>query len=164
MTKYALNRLEKIEAPDATLSRKSLDFAKSLLAYRLRLNRNLISPPSNRNIVKVTRGSPIQVTKAKVEEVNEAISHVKNDLPAIPLIAEGATKLTWDSVEALLMFTYQFQEPELLKSIQHRSALPLVLLKKAGSLGTYFLAGIFLPTHLRIIEISYLWEHVHVDT
>jgi hypothetical protein len=141
--RHALERLEKIEVPDVALSRDSLYFARSLLAYRLRLNRNLISLPSKGDILKVTKGTPIRITKAKAEEVSEAIRHVKNDLPAIPLVTEGATKLTWNSFEVLFVFTYHFHEPESLKSIQHQSALPLVLLKKADSLGTYFLTEYF---------------------
>jgi hypothetical protein len=140
---HALNRLEEIEAPDNALSHDSLEFAKSLLAYRLRLNRNLILSPPTSNILKVTKGIPIEFTKAEAGDVKQAFRHVKNELPAVPLVAEGATKLMWPSVVLLLVFTDRFQESKSLKSILDRSALPLVVLKKAGSLGRYFLSEYF---------------------
>jgi hypothetical protein len=142
----ALKRLEETKAQDVAMARQSLDFAKSLLAYRLRLDRNLIASPPDTDLVEVTNGLPIKITKAKANEIREAFRHVKKDLPAISLAAEGATKLTCPSVELLLVFTDKFHETESIKSIQDRSALPLVLLKKAYSLGFYFLSQ-YLFTH-----------------
>jgi hypothetical protein len=139
----ALKRLEEIEAPDVAMARQSIDFAKSLLAYRLRLDRNLIASPPDSDLVEVTNGIPIEITKPETKEMREAFGHVKKDLPAVSLVAEGATKLTCPSVELLLVFTDKFQEPKSLKSLQDRSALPLVLLKKAYSLGLYFLSQYF---------------------
>jgi hypothetical protein len=140
---HAFKRLEKIDTPNVALSRDSLDFAKSLLAYRLRLNQNFIEPPSNSEILEIMSGIPIDIAKVEPKEMREAFKFITNDLPAIPLAAEGAIKLTWQSVELLMAFTYRFHEPESLKSIMDRNALPLVLLMKADSLDRYFLSDYF---------------------
>lgn len=139
----ALNRLEEVEVPDVTLSRDSLEFAKSLLAYRLRLDKNLIALSPDGDTLKITNRVPIKISKAEGIEVSKAFKHVEKDLPAIPLSAEGATKLALPSFELLLVFTNNFQEPTSLKSILDKSALPMVLLKKAGFLGVYFLSEYF---------------------
>ncbi len=144
--KRALKHLEQIEAPNVTISRSSLDFAKSLLSYRLRLNKNLIALPTNSEILEVTNGIPITPTKVERKEVSEAFRHIKEDLPAFTLDEVGATNLSWSSVEMLLVFTDKFQEPEILESVRDKSAIPIVLLKKAHSLGRYFLSE-YLFTH-----------------
>lgn len=141
--KRALKHLEQIEAPNVTVSRSSLEFAKSLLSYRLRLNKNLIALPTNSEILEVTNGIPITSTKVERKEASEAFRQVKEDLPAFTLAEEGATKLSWSSVEMLLVFTDKFHEPELLESLRDKSAIPIVLLKKAHSLGRYFLSEYF---------------------
>ena len=141
--KRALKQLEQIEAPNVAFSRDTLEFAKSLMSYRMRLNKNLIAPPPGNDILEVTNGIPIKFTKAEAKEVREAFRHVEGDLPAVTLAKEAATKLTWPTVELQLVFTDKFQEPNSLESIQYKSALPIVLLKKAHSLGRYFLSEYF---------------------
>jgi hypothetical protein len=136
----ALKLLEEIEPPNVGTAQRSLDFAKSLMAYRLRLDRNLIALPTDTDLVEVTNGIPIEITKVEANDVRKAFEDVKKHLPAVSLAAEGATKLTCPSIELLLVFTEKFHEPEALESVLDRSALPLVLLKKAYSLGRYFLS------------------------
>jgi len=142
----ALKRLEEIAAPDDAAAGRALAFARSLLVYRLRLDRHLIVPPTAANLLVVTDGVPIDVTKVKAETVKEALNHVRQDVPAIPLTEEGALQLTCRSTELLLVFTEEFQQPQVLATIRDRSALPMVLLKKGYSLGHYFLE-LYLFTH-----------------
>lgn len=140
---YVLKRLEELESPDVNVFNQSLDFAKSLISYRLRLNSNLIKIPSDSNIVKITNGIPINIQETKTNGVREALRNVKKDLPCVSLVSEGSIKLTWPSVDYLMIFTDKFYEDETLKSIQENNALPLVILEKASSLGVYFLSHYF---------------------
>src|SRR5215207_1491817 len=140
----ALQRLEETEAPDDATARRSLGFARSLLAYRLRLDRNLIEPPSDAEMVGVTGGITFETARAEAETVREALEQVKKHLPAVPLAEEGAAvKLTCRSTELLLVFTEEFQDPKSLETLREQSALPLVLLKKGLSLEHYFLEQYF---------------------
>jgi len=139
----ALQRLEVTEAPDDSTARRSLGFARSLLAYRLRLDRNLIEPPSDADLVGVTGGITFEAARAETETVREALEQVKKHLPAVPLAEEGAVRLTCRSIELLLVFTEEFREPKSLETIREQSALPLVLLKKGLSLESYFLEQYF---------------------
>ncbi len=140
----ALQRLEETEAPDDATARRSLGFARSLLAYRLRLDRNLIEPPPDADLVEVTGGITFETARADAETMREALEQVKKHLPAVPLAEEGAAvKLTCRSIELLLVFTEELREPKSLETIRYRSALPLVLLKTGLSLERYFLEQYF---------------------
>jgi len=137
-----LKRLEDIESPDANVS-KSLDFAKSLISYRLRLNRNLIKLSSDNEFAKINNGIPINIKEIEPSEVREALKQVKKELPCVPLASEPSIKLSWPSADSLMIFTDKFHEFESLRSIQETSALPLIILEKATSLGVYFLSHYF---------------------
>lgn len=140
---HVLKRLEEIESQDVNVSYQSLSFAKSLISYRLRLNRNLINVPSESNIVKITKGIPINIQETKTNDLREALLDLRKDLPCVSVVSEGTVKLAWPSLDCLMMFTDNFYEYETLKSIQENNALPLVIVEKASSLGVYFLSHYF---------------------
>lgn len=139
----ALIQLEDIKAPDDAISMRSLAFTRSLMAYRLRLDRHLIKMPSATLLVKLRDGIPFETAKAKAGIVRLASEHVKKDLPAIPLAQRGAVRLTCRKNELLLVFTNDFKWARALRTIGQRSALPLVLLKKNLSLDRYILQQYF---------------------
>jgi len=134
-----LTLLEQIEAPADPAARRQLEFAKSLLSYRLHLDRNLFAVPPDTALVAVTGAISFEVTTGEASVVREAIRDVEASLPALPLSQEGAASLTCRSVALLLVFTEEFQRPGALDAIRDRSAVPLVVLKKGLSLGNYFL-------------------------
>ena len=138
----SLKRLEETEIQDVNVSR-SLDFAKSLISYRLRLNRDLIKLPSENDIARINNGIPIDIQETKASEVRDALKQVKKELPCISLVSEPSIKLSWPSIDSLMIFTDNFHEYESLKTIQENNALPLVILEKASSLGVYFLSHYF---------------------
>jgi hypothetical protein len=139
----ALERLERAEAPEDAAARRAHAFARSLIAYRLRLGRHLIPLPPDADLVEVSQGIPLEPAKADPETVKQALGHVREDLPAVPLAAEGAVTLVCRSTRLLLAFTAGFATPESRATLGERSALPLVLLKKGLSLDRWFLEGYF---------------------
>ncbi len=139
----ALIRLEEIKVPDDAISKRSIEFTKSLIAYRLRLDRHLIQTPSSAHLVKLSKGIPFETTKATTKIVNLANEHVRKDLPAIPLANRGAMRLRCQNNELLLVFTNDFRQAQALRTLSQRSALPLVLLKKGYSLDRYILQQYF---------------------
>ena len=139
----ALERLERINGLQDATAQRALEFAKSLLAYRLRLDKHLIAPPSQEDLVEVTIGIHCEASEAKPETVRRALEDVKEDFPTISLAEGGAVTLAGRSTEFLIVFTDEFQQGEQLETIRERSALPLVKLKNGLSLERYFLDTYF---------------------
>lgn len=139
----AIERLEHIKAPDDKIAKQKLAFAKSLLAYRLRINRHLIPPPSEIELVDVTNGSTFKAEKAEAEIVAKALKDAKEELPAFTLIDDGAEKLGCRSFNMMLVPTDVLQKPESLLTIRSQSALPVVLLKTGLGSDNYFLDTYF---------------------
>jgi hypothetical protein len=139
----ALKQLEGISAPEEPTASASLEFARSLLAYRLRLDRHLIKTPAAAQLVKLSEEITFETARAKTETVRLANAHVRKDLPAIPLAEAGAASLTCRTNELLLVFSDEFKQPRSLRTIGQRPSLPLVLLKKGLSLDRYTLASYF---------------------
>jgi hypothetical protein len=139
----ALRRLEEIEAPDVTTARESLEFARSLMAYRLRLDRHLIPPPPASSIVHISEGVEFETTRAKADTVRLANEQVRKDLPAIPLAQTGAVSLSCRTNELILAFHDEFRQAKALRTILQRPSLPMVLLKRGLSLDRFILEGYF---------------------
>src|SRR3712207_6270195 len=153
----ALEQLEQIDVPTDSLAKRRLEFAQSLLAYRLRLNRHLIALPTDADLVEMTNGIPSIVETAEIETVRKALQDARKDLPAVSLTEEGAVKLVCRSNELLLVFTAEFRQPEVLRTIQNQSALPLVMLKNGLSLQRYFLDTYFFTHPIRDrVEVALL--------
>lgn len=136
----SLVQLEKMTAPNDGAAAKTLAFAKVLLSYRLRINRNLLAAPPEEDLLEVEGGSAVATKKAKPETVREAIRDVQRRLPAIQLAEQGALQLLCRSAELLLLFTEEFVSSNALQTIFNRNALPLVLLRKGLSLERYSLS------------------------
>lgn len=141
----ALEQLEKIRPPDDSTARRVHEFAKSLIAYRFRLNTNRLPEPSNAELVKVERGIQFEVAKPDPKRMGKALTEGRKDLPAVPLAEQGAVRLVCRADERLLMFTDDFAGKNL-ETLRERSALPLVILKNNLSLERYFL-DYYLFTH-----------------
>jgi hypothetical protein len=137
----ALEVLERIMPPDDATARRALEFARSLLAYRLRIDRPPLALPAGREVVPLEHGVPCQAGNADIESVREALADVK--IPGLTLSAQGAARIDCMGVPLLLVFTDDFSSPEQLQTIMERNALPLVMLKKATSLEQYALDGFF---------------------
>jgi hypothetical protein len=142
----SLARLEATKPPDEKVAPRALQFAKTLLTYRLRLDRHLLGTPSPDDLVKVTKGISFKAEAVDRETLTRAITQAKKDLPAVPLASDRGVKLTCRSTELLLLMAAEFVEPPALKTILERPALPLVLLKRGLSLDRWSLDR-YLFTH-----------------
>jgi hypothetical protein len=140
---HALRTLEGQKAPADRTASAALEFAKSLIAYRLRLNTHLIAIPPEAKVVSVTAGISFESKNSDPDTTSKALQQAKKDLPAIPLAQEGAARLDCRDTKFLLAFTDDFYGPNMLQSLKERSAVPLVLLKDNLSLERYFLDRYF---------------------
>lgn len=139
----ALQRLEALPMPDDSAGRRSLEFSRSLISYRLRLDRHLIPAPADAALLEVSGGVPFEASAASPQTVRRALSQVKSDLPAVPLARAGAARLTCRESELLLVFPREFLPARALATLGERPALPLVLLKGGLSLDRFILEGYF---------------------
>ncbi len=158
-----LKILESIEAPDAPAASRELEFAKSLISYRLRLNRNPVRPPATLEVPKSAELITVKPLKAKADLVKKALGDVKEDLPAIDLSEKGVVHLGCRSTDWLLVFNKEMEKPGAMMSIRESAALPLVLLKRAYSLGHFFLAAYLFTTPKKNGTISVVAIRPHGD-
>ena len=137
----ALESLRRTQPRDDAAA-SAVEFAKSLIAYRLRLNSDLISMPLNARVVEVTDGIPFRVTTVGASTVKKAIAQSKEDLPAISLSRQGAAKIVCAN-EFLLVFTGEFYKWKEFETLRERAALPWVLLSNDSGSEQYYLDGYF---------------------
>lgn len=132
----ALAQLEQVDPPQTPPAIQALEFARSLMAYRLHLDRHLIARPPDSELVEVTDGIPVEAEAAGPELVREALQEARKDIPALAMTEEGALRVTCQGNELLVVFNADQAE-------EGQSALPAVLLKKGLSLDRYFLEQYF---------------------
>jgi hypothetical protein len=140
----ALNQLEQMEGPKDPVAMRALDFARVLLSYRMRMDRHRLPVPDETSLLEVEDGIMIQISQARPKSLAAAIHGIREELPGIDLSEESALTLTCQTNELLLAFVKGFDAPDAIQSLRERSAMPLVLLKKANSLEYYALDTIFL--------------------
>ncbi|HEX8844141.1 MAG TPA: HEAT repeat domain-containing protein [Pyrinomonadaceae bacterium] len=139
----ALEQLEKAQPPDDGPARRAHAFAKSLIAYRLRLDRNRLATPAEQDLLKVEGGITFETKKPEPERLQRAIREARKDLPAVSLATEGAIELDCLSEELLLFFTDEFWRPQAQQTLLERGALFMVLLKDDPALDRHFLENYF---------------------
>lgn len=142
----ALERLEQTKPPENETASRAHEFAKSLIAYRLRLNSHLIPAPSLKELVKISDGIQFTATPADGATIRQALLEARKDLPAAQLAEQGAVRISCREEESLLMFTAGFDKKEGLETLRERAALPLVLLNNHRASDRYFL-DYYLFTH-----------------
>ncbi len=138
----ALEILERTEPPDIPRAREALAFARSLLAYRLRIARHQFGLPAEGDFAKLGRPVKLRAGNAEEAAVRKALQEV--ELPGLPLARDGAAEIGCDGTTLLFVFTEEFSDPGSLGSLREKIALPFVLLKRGSALGRYFLDAYFL--------------------
>ena len=144
----ALERLEATEVQEEGRARGAVEFARSLIAYRLRLNRNLIPAPLASELVEIDRERAVsfEVQKADPAVVAEVLEGVSPRLPGIQLADRGAVRIDCGASSYLLMLNHDFRTRRGLSTLRSRNAVPVVMLKEAHCPERYFLAH-YLFTH-----------------
>lgn len=144
-----LELLERAQAPDDGPARRAHAFAKSLIAYRLRLNRNRLATPAEKDLLQVDDRTTFKVHEPDPARLRRALEEARRDLPAVPLAAEGALELNCRGVVMLMLFTDEFWRPEAQRTLRERDALFMVLLKYTHSPGRHFLENYFFTHRLQ---------------
>ncbi len=132
----ALERLETAKVPQDPPARRAVEFAKTLLSYRLRLERHLLKAPPKTAYVALPETMTFEIERAEEQALQKAREQLAREGPAVNVIAGAAVKLVCQTTELLLL---PVQEQEL----ERRPALAMVVMKRDPSIGGYFVDGYF---------------------
>jgi HEAT repeats len=142
----ALEALESAEVPGP--ARRSAQFARSLLAYRLGRDAHRIPRPAADAELDLEAADtePVDVRAPDPTELTRALTDLARDLPGFTRSTAGARVLTCDDVEYLVVLNGELRDREALRRIQERPAMPAVVVKLAGGLDRFYLHA-YVLTH-----------------
>ena len=152
----ALGRIGDAAALDALASvrlrggavRRSVDFAKTLISYRLGLESHRLQPPSEARRMHLDRrrAVPLEISTPRARELESIIPALRRELPAIPVSPEGVLGFSCGADRFLVVFNRDVHRRKTLAPLATKSAVPAVVLKRSPSLERYYVYE-YLLTH-----------------
>jgi hypothetical protein len=141
----ALAELEKVKVNSSSLAFESLNFARQLISYRTRSNKELIKAPSPKNLLKVDekKAVKLEMKMAYSRKIDPAIKQAQLQLPALKLSSQGVAQIHCRTDEFLLAFNESFQAQKDFQSLTKANAIPMIMLKKRECPDEYFLHHYF---------------------
>jgi hypothetical protein len=143
----ALGALESATVPDGP-ARRSAEFAKSLIAYRLGVDEHRLARPDDSALrdLDAEATQPVVVRTPDAEQLERAIADLARELPTLTASSTGALALTCGSSEYVVVLNGALQGGELLGRLQEAPAMPAVVVKLSGGLDRWFLHA-YVLTH-----------------
>jgi len=128
--------------------RRSVDFAKTLISYRLGLETNRLEPPpqSLRIELRRRRAIPLEAERPTAKTLARILPMLRRELPAIPVSGEGALQLSCGDDRFLIVFNRDVHRRKTVSPLGSRSAVPAVVLKRSPSLDRFYVYE-YLLTH-----------------
>lgn len=127
----ALAALEAITPIADDAHSRRIRFAQSLLSYRLGVGSHLVqSPPESAFVVAGSDAKPVDQRRAPHDIARRAIEDAARDLPALPLIGDGAQLLQCWGLDLLLAPTELVATSEDVRALDDRNAIPAMLLRR----------------------------------
>lgn len=141
----ALAELEKVKVNSSSLAFESLQFARQLISYRTRANKELIKAPSPRNLIKVDEKKAIKLDlkMAYSRKIDPAIKQAQSQLPALMLSSESVAQIHCRTDEFLLVFNENFLVQKDFQTLDRSNAIPMTMLRKRDCPEEYFLSHYF---------------------
>lgn len=129
----ALKRLEVINVSPENPAYPSVEFAKSLISYRLRLDsyKLIPPPPQERLVLKRENAVALRVERLAPATLEAVESDLRRQLPAIAIAKQGALQFTCRNNRFWIVLTETLQSPVNLASLREKSAVAAVVLKEA---------------------------------
>lgn len=140
-----LNALPSMTGPAGS----SVEFARTLIAYRLGLDEPRLTPPPTSQVVEVAaeHGVPISVHPVPVADVETQLEQLHPEVPAIALSPEGAITLQCGGeARFLVLFTEQAHRGQALTVLMKGSAVLATVFEWWDALGRYALSE-YVLTH-----------------
>jgi hypothetical protein len=170
----ALTALEDLpDVPGA--AGRSVALARTLISYRLGLDRHRLDPPPRDAVLPVDpeRSTPLPVTPLDPRDATEALAAMRAAVPTLDLAAASATELECGANRLCLVLTEDAAGPEGVRRLSTRATVAAVVFKHSSCPETWYVAELVL-THpdddrtalvFGLRPTGALWHHgrVHLD-
>ena len=143
----SLTRLRRLR-PSNPVLRQAVDFARSLISYRLGLGDDLLDAPPPPRLDDALRAPPMELTFATPPDAvrTEAMAAAQREFPAVPLAPDGALSFECGSDRFYAAFTAAVQRRKTLVPLRERNAVLVTVMKRAAAIGEYT-AYLYVLTH-----------------
>lgn len=140
----ALGVLEGVTLPRGQ-AKRSVDFARSLIAYRLGLDTHRLRRPPASSILRLEprRAGSLEVKRANRPTVHRMLADAADELVGLELSDKGAVRFTCAEDYAVVLTTRIQQYPDA-ATLRRHSAVAGVVLQRSAATGRWFLDGYLL--------------------
>lgn len=137
----ALAALERVDAPRGP-TRRSVDFAKTLISYRLGLDEHRLKRPPAREELQVERrrAQRLQARKPARGALERAMAGAAEELPGVPLTEEGALRFACGDHEFVVLLARDLTQRRDVAPLRTRSAVVGAVLERSPVEDRYFLS------------------------
>jgi hypothetical protein len=144
----SLSRLESLRSVPSEAARQSVEFAKTLISYRLRLRTHQLAPVPANELLRVDpdRSATVSSEPVSREAFEQMAARLREELPAVPVSPVGLD-LTCGRNRFLVFVTAAFDGPDALSELIGSNAVAAVVLRRAP--GGRFFVHEYVLTHPR---------------
>lgn len=131
-------KLRRLRPRDPSV-KESVDFARTLLSYRLGLDGDLLDAPRPEEVPTRRRGAQMDVDIDRADDavVERAFEDARRAVPGIELGRPGALSMRCDGDDFVAAFTEQVTAAESLQWLGDRSAVLMTVLRRPAVLDEY---------------------------
>jgi hypothetical protein len=137
----ALAVLEMLEPPRGPVKR-SVDFAKTLLAYRLGLDKHRLRRPPAKNELEVQRrrAQRLEAVRPRRQALERIMADAAQELPGIAVTEQSALRFACGGHEFVILLTKQLERQDGVDALARRPAVVGAVLERSPVEDHYFLS------------------------
>jgi hypothetical protein len=134
----ALEQLRRLRPRDPVMKR-SLNFARSIISYRLGLGTDLLEPPPALSLTSGQRVPSVDtaIPPVTTELLEETLAASREELPGLRLSSAGARQLACGANRFVLAFNREIHRRKTLSALAQRNAVLMVVLWKPSTLDDF---------------------------
>ena len=127
--------------PRSAPVQQSVRFARTLVSYRLGLDSDRLQPPGADELLEVQprEAIPVTVEPLAAPSLEEVVPDLRQQLPAMPVSAEGAHTIICGDERFLLTFNAELHRRKTLAMLGRRTTVAAVVFKWSVGLDRFFL-------------------------
>jgi len=128
--------------------RQAVDFARTLISYRLGLDDDLLEAPPPQRLAAVQRSAPMEIDFAAPSKAvgDEALAAAAREFPALRLSLDGALHFACNNDEFFVAFNDGIHRRKTLAGLGAHNAVLLTVMKRSAALQRYA-AYLYVLTH-----------------
>jgi hypothetical protein len=139
--KAALARLDRVVAPTAA-ARRSVDFARTLISYRLGLDTHRLRQPPARSLLEVRpqRAEELRPSRIDRRQLPQIMENAEGEIPGVPLDQDTGVEFRCGDHRFVVVLTRHLRKLDNLAPLGRTGALVGALLERSPSTDRYFLS------------------------